>query len=91
MMANFQIGLQLTVVGMSIVFLVLLLLMYMMKIMSGLIRGSDVKRPSAAVPVPVPVVETAADDEELAAVIAAVTGMMPEVQADIAQIRVGVQ
>jgi sodium pump decarboxylase gamma subunit len=66
-MTNMQIGLQLTVIGMSLVFFVLLLLMYTMKLMSAIILNAAPTQSLESVPV----TENSSDnDQALAAVMA---------------------
>jgi sodium pump decarboxylase gamma subunit len=83
-MANLQVGLQLMIIGLGVVFLVLLLLMFIMKIMSALVHQADV--PQLSVAAPVSAANT--DDAELAVVIAVVTGMVVDGQGGLVQIHV---
>jgi sodium pump decarboxylase gamma subunit len=83
-MANLQVGLQLMVIGMGIVFLVLFLLMYIMKIMSALISNASAKQP----PESAAIVAERTDDEEIAVVMAVVAGMLEEVKGNFVQIHV---
>jgi sodium pump decarboxylase gamma subunit len=87
-MANLQVGLQLMIVGMSIVFLVLILLKYIMKTMSAIIRNINSKANSNQPLKTEAQVEDLTADEELAVIMAVVTGMLTDVKDHIVQIHV---
>jgi sodium pump decarboxylase gamma subunit len=74
-------------VGMSIVFLVLILLMYIMKIMSATIRNANVNTNDQP-PKTMAKVEDHTADEELAVVMGVVTEMLADVKDNIVQIQV---
>lgn len=82
-MENIQIGLQLMVVGLCLVFLVLVLLMYMMKIISFLV---DKTTPPS--PLPVAGVDTSASEQELAAVLAVAATLLDDAPTHNARLKV---
>jgi sodium pump decarboxylase gamma subunit len=81
-MTNLQVGLQLTVVGMSIVFFVLLLLMYTMKLMSSVILKFNLGQSNE----PVNIVQTSSNDQELAAVMAIAFSKKEDVKGNPVQV-----
>lgn len=81
MSSNFVTGIQLLVTGMLVVFAVLLLLMYIMKIMSAIVNRaqSDANQENTKPLQDVQVVSTAyTSEEELAAVAAVMSNVLPK-------------
>lgn len=83
-MANLQVGVELMIIGMMVVFVVLILLLYVMKLMNVAVKSFTSRQP---VPAEVQVAADT-DEQELAVVLATVTGMFDDIQGNVVRIQV---